>query len=221
MNFFGRTVLGVLAFCGIANASVILLPVTDGDISDDGVLGYTVNTTNTSITTSSSGRDHRGIYEFDLSSIPSGSKITGASLNLTLAGTLSNVGGAPAVVTFYGYTADGVITETDFALVSSALGSDTYATDATRPAIGTTLTISLTDLTSMQSASDSAGRLFGIVSDVPNFVSFRVNSTDAAVADTLKPWLEVTYAPEPSRMILLGVGGMALIGRRRRQSRIG
>jgi hypothetical protein len=109
-----------------------------------------------------------------------------------------------------------VITEGDFALTSSVVGSGTYATDATRPAIGTTLTISLTDLTSMQSASDSGGRLFGIVSDVSDFVNFRVNSTDAAVADTLKPWLEVTYAPEPSRMLLLGVGLAAMVGRRRR-----
>lgn len=206
-----------LAWACSAGAAVILTPVADGDVADNGVLGFAVETTDTSLTTQSSGRDRRSIYEFDLASLPSDAFITSATLYLTLAGTLSNVGGEPATVTFSGFTGDGVITETDFPLISSVAASETFATDMTRLPIGTTVSISLTDLSSLQAASESAGRYFGIVTDTHNFATFRVNSSEADVVSGLKPQLEVQFVvPEPSRALLFLAGLVTVLARRSR-----
>ncbi|MEZ5384257.1 MAG: DNRLRE domain-containing protein [Prosthecobacter sp.] len=179
-------------------AAVILSPTVDGDIDDNGVNGYAIDSSDVRILTQSSGPDIRGIYEFDLASIPGGSTITGATLSLTLSGTLSNTGGNPVTVTFYGYTGNGTIEFTDFLEIASVVATETYPSDSgNRPPIGTTFSINLTDLTALQAASDSGTRYFGIVTDTHNFATYSIYSSEAAVAEGLKPSLTVNYVPEP------------------------
>jgi MYXO-CTERM domain-containing protein len=202
-----------------APAAVTLTAVADGDVEDLITPGYAVDSTDVKVGTVAA--DKRGIYEFDLSSLPTGSVITGATLKLMLNSQISNVGAVPATITFSGFTGNGTIEAADYYTGATQLAQETYPTDATRAPIGTLLSIALTDLTAVQAASDSAGRYLGIRSSTTQTgVTFSVRSLENTTSGSVAPTLELEFAsaPEPS-LTVLGMVGMAALGMRRRRAR--
>lgn len=192
-------------------ATVNLLPVADGQVVDGGALGFSVDSTATTVRTRSSGRDTRGVYEFDLSTIPSLATIVSVDLVLTLASSITNTA-SNAPVEFYSITGDGAITVADFDSPGILQNTEIYTLPVS---IGTTLTISMTDLTPFQNVVSTNNEI-GIRLDTVNFVTFLTHSSEAAVSPDLMPTLQVTFVPEPSAALLLLIATVSVTWRRRR-----
>jgi hypothetical protein len=213
---YWKILLGVLALSAVASADVISIPASvDGDVSYNGVLGFTVDDADDRVTTSRSGGNNvrNGIYEFSLGGLPADAIVQSATLKVTTAGLISNTG-PTADVSFHGYTADGAITEADHALNSAAtlVASETYPTGGAGVPIGTVLDIDLVDLMPLQDAVGSD--YFGVRSETVNFVSFSVHSLETGNSTAMVPTLEVTFVPEPSTALLAALGMLGVLRRR-------
>ena len=175
----------VVALCfGFLAASVdgqeFLIPAsTDSVIHDQGALGFQIITDGTVIQTSRSGgsNDRRGMFEFDISAVPSSLTLSSAALQVVTTQLIANTG-STATVDFIGYEGDGIIEETDFdspvANVSNTLRSVTFDTGGNGPPEGSPLNIFFDNLLPLQQAISSGASNFTIRSQTVNFVTFQI-----------------------------------------------
>lgn len=206
----------------LSAATIVSIPASvDGYVQSSGVLGLSTSATNDEVnidTSMSGGNNVRyGIYEFDLGSVPDGSTIVAATLQLTTSRFISNTGGNPAPVSIYGYTGDGVVSTSDYdgtsptiAFLESPTGTGAGSTPS-----GTTLDYVFNDLAALTAANNSAGDIFGAGSRTISFVSFRVASLENETF--APPTLVVSYVPEPGSTGLLLLGGLGMMTRRIRK----
>ncbi|MDY0165364.1 MAG: DNRLRE domain-containing protein [Thermoguttaceae bacterium] len=173
----------------------------------------------------------RSVLGWDLSAIPEGSTITGASLTLnssTVSGQLSNIGtielrsltNAVAMIENE-VTWDLIRTGTDWDTPGGDYDSSVLLGMIT-PAENATFVMSTDELVgAVQSALDGKGVLEMILlapdAEALGTVNFlRFHSDDASTL-ALRPLLTVTYIPEPSAVMLLALAAVASLMFRRRR----
>lgn len=198
----------------IPETTVGFTPTVDADVQSSGVLGISVEDNESNRTARSGGNNVRNsVYEFDLSSLPAGAIITKAELSLTTRLIVTNVGSAPADVTFVTYAGDGMVTAADYQDNTTGtvarVESDLVGTPA-----NTDLLIDLNVLTDVQAAADGSG-LLTIRSQTVNFVTFSVHSLETTSSTAILPVLNITYIPAPATAALL-IASVAPVARRRR-----
>ncbi|MEM7412075.1 MAG: DNRLRE domain-containing protein [Myxococcota bacterium] len=118
--------IAVLLTSGAFGATSVLVPIADGELSDDPRDGVfdTIDATDVAIDLESIASQNvlrRGALEFDLTAIPVGATITSATLRLTQFGG----GTAPSRIDVHGYVADGSIDLGD-AEASNTLAGQTF-----------------------------------------------------------------------------------------------
>ncbi|MEM1422401.1 MAG: hypothetical protein AAGH64_00200 [Planctomycetota bacterium] len=201
--------------------SADLLASADGAVQFSGVLGFEALTDGPSISTRRSGGNNvrHGVFEFDLSSIPAGATITGATLRLTTAGLISNTGGNPADIEFFAWAGDGAVTEGDHGdqpmPEGSLVADESYPSDGTIP-INTLLDIPFDSLAELQGALDADAPFLSVRSQTFNFATFNVHSLETDNSAVLRPTLVVEYVPSPGGVALAALVSCA--GARRRRS---
>ena len=205
---FSSFLITALTFGSAHAATVNLLPVADGQVADNGALGLSVNTTDTLVLTRSSGRDTRGIFEFDLSTIPDSATIISVDFVVTLGASISNTASS-ALLEFHSVTGDGSITIADFNSPGILQRTENFVLPVSN---GTSIALPMSNLAPFQAVVGTNNEV-GIRADTVNFVTFLVHSSEASVAPELIPNLVVTYVPEPSTGFFLLLSA-ALISRR-------
>lgn len=161
-----------------------------------------------------------GLYEFDLSALPTGAVITSASLLLHTQGVVSQVPGIPtAPVTFHGFTGDGVLQTSDEAELALTIASGDFKNVLS----GTHLVIQLFDLAPVNAVLSDADTtdFFTIQSRTVDFVTFQVDSLETASVGAAPARLELSFitVPEPGSLGFWGwvmVSGFAAGVRRRK-----
>lgn len=223
-RFLLGCLLGAMSFWGqMSCANIIKLsPVDDGRIVTNALGFWYTNTTDSTLHLSRSGSIvEYGILEFDFAGIPDAAEITGATLHLTTASIISNVGDAPATLSAYGFAGDGVVARGDQSIAATLLASDTYPTGATNsPPSGTPLSLKFASIDALISAAaDDA--FFGLRLYVPSYVTLPVYSSEAT-NEAFRPYLSIDYevrqagsAPEPNSLLLASLGTITLLAMRR------
>ncbi len=150
----------------------------------------------------------KGILEFDISSIPAGAKVTGATLEFDVSQFTSS-GADTNQISILGYAGDGVATPAD--------GSRTGPTISTRSMESLGLMAISLDASYLQSLAGQSNYL-GLLANEPLGwqMSFNTNEdTFKALAPTLT--VDYTPTPEPASVIWLALGTLALrrTGRKR------
>ncbi|PQJ29072.1 PEP-CTERM sorting domain-containing protein [Rubritalea profundi] len=175
----------------------------------------------------------RGLFEFDISTIPTIDLIDSVTLDLTTLGTagINNVGGGGALTTFNIYTHAFDIDETTATWDVPGGGAPaggtfgTFLTSASFDVEQTSQTHNFGDSAAFQTAVSNALAGDGILrliianNDESNLGTHDfARFVDNESAGTSAPKLSVTYSavPEPSTTALIGLGGLALILRRRK-----
>lgn len=209
------SIAGLVVVSSAQAATMDLLASADGHVQRNAV-EFIVTDDSERVSTLRSGGNNviNGVYEFDLSALPSGATITGVSLKVTTAQLISNTG-PEAPITFSAFTGDGLINETDHELntTGTEIGTETYATGGSGPAVGTLLMIDFDTVVPFQTAYDDISDFVTVRSQTVNFVNFGVHSLDTTTSGVLLPTLSVEYVPEPSSLMLLSLVGL-LIRRR-------
>ena len=215
LSVFGLPRIG---FADIANIAASV----DGAVQSSGVLGLSVFDEVINRTLRSGGSNIRhSIYEFDLSTIPTGSTLNSASLNLTTAALISNTGSV-ADVDFLAFTGDGTITTADFAESAIQVASEAFTAGGAGPPSGTQLTVSFSNLSPLQSVIDDAGSNFAAVrTETVNFVTLQIHSlenTGSFDVPTLNFDFTPAVVPEPTSLSMLVFAGVFTASIRRRRS---
>jgi hypothetical protein len=176
---------------------------------------------------------YRGLFEFDISAISATDQIDSVTFDLTtLSGSvgINNVGGAGALTTFNVYTHAFDIDETTATWDNPGGGAPaggtlgTLLTSASFDVEQTGQTHTFGDSAAFQTAVSDALADDGILRlIIANNDEAFLSSHDFArfeddTAGSAAPKLSVTYnaIPEPSTTALIGLGGLALILRRRK-----
>ena len=192
--------------------------IDDGRIQSSGVLGETLFTDDLWISTLRSGGNNIsvGLFEFDLSTIPAGSVITGADILLRTSSLVSQIGTNPAPVSFMAFSGNGMLDLLDFDAVATLLAE----IDLRGTSNNTDLVIAAGSLTPFQNALDDTDSTDFVTlrTETVNFVTFQVDSLEATAADALPARLRLTYTtvPEPASALLCVIGGLGLMARRKR-----
>lgn len=212
-HFIGSMAICLTATVAASGLTLDVVATVDGDITRNAT-SFIVDTTSEGIQTLRSGPNNvvNGVYEFDLSGLPSGATITGATLKLTTRGLVSNTG-PTADITFSAFPGDGVIDDTDHQnnTAGTLVGDETYGTGGSGPSIGTALDIVFDSVVPIQAAYDALGSDFVTVrSETVNFVNFFVHSIDTTNSSVVLPTLSIEYIPEPASLALLGLGTLLL-----------
>ena len=187
--------------------------ISDGYVQSSGVLGLSTDDTGTFIGTSRSGGNNirQAMYEFDLSGLPDGATIMGASFFLRTSSPISNTD--PTVtVRLDAYIGDGAVTTGDFDALEGAGGNlvDSLVF-AQGTAAGLEVEFVFDDLTTLQAAYESVDQFVGLRTETHNFATFQVHSSENLVNAAFDPSLEITFVvPEPSAFAL--IGGLLALG---------
>lgn len=217
-------VCGTLFSTSFLNAQTIVVAdfttIADGRVQSSGAAGQTLFTAEEDISTLMSGPSNisDGLFEFDLSSLPSDAIITSAELLFRTAAVITNTSGT-APVEFFGYTGDGIIEITDESAAATSIASVDFPTT-----IGNneSVTAAISNLSSIESVLTDANSddFFGVRSETINFVDFRVDSLESTDLDaapaTLRLTFETSTVPEPSSLAMIGALGLGFLTRRRR-----
>ena len=194
--------------------------VADGRVQFSGTLGQTLFTAEEDISTLMSGPSNisDGLFEFDLSSLPSDAVVTSAELLFRTAATISNTSGT-APVEFFSYTGDGIVDITDESAAATSIASIDFPTT-----IGNNepVSVAISNLSVIESvlADTNVDDFFGVRSETINFVDFRVDSLEStdlnAAPAALRLTFETSAVPEPSSLTMIGALGLGFLARRRR-----
>lgn len=205
-------------------ASIInLSPVDDGQIVtlQGGYWAQQSNTDRSTINVSRSGGVISvGILEFDFAQIPDLATLTGATLHLTTASIITNVGDNPATLYVYGFTGDGDVANGDQNTAATLLASAIYPTGAVNsPPRNTPLSLSFDNIGPLISAA-SGDDFFTLRLYVPSYVTLPIYSSEATV-ENYRPYLSIGYnvqqggsVPEPNSMALAALGLLLLAASR-------
>ncbi len=189
-------------------------PTTDGLVTFDSELGYSVEDQSDRIRADNSGPNsvRDGVFEFDLSVLPADAQILGANLQITTADVIT-APGMQAHVFYFGFAADGQIGGDDHRDNTPGvyLADERYDAGPAGVPAGVQLTVAFNDIAPLQAVLDD-GRFFGVRIQATEGVVLDVHSIESALADA-RPVLNVSYVPEPAALLLL-VGGTALLRRR-------
>lgn len=216
----------IVATACLASASLVsaqsvttsFTTIDDGRIQSSGVLGETLFTDGMTVRTSRSGGSNIsvGLFEFDLSTIPAGSVITGADILLRTGGLVSQVGTNPAPVSFMAFSGNGMLDLLDFDAVATVLAE----VDLRGTGNNADLVIPAGTLAPFQNALDDADPTDFVTlrTETVNFVSFQVDSLETTATDAVPARLRLTYTPvpEPASALLFLIGGLGMLAKRRR-----
>lgn len=171
------------------------------------------------IHTSTGAPGYIGIYEFDVSPIPQGAEILGASLSLTLASISDSFG---RLVT-NSYVGDGFVDPSDYSIADGSFigGRDI---DANTPA-GTELTFSALpgdNLDILQTVVDTDATFFGVKTSATlghSFVDFYSLESAVALPILTIETADVAPVPVPAALPLFAsaIGIFGLFNRKRRK----
>lgn len=201
---------------------ITLAPSADGQVQYSGVLGYSVDTTGSAVTTVRSGGNNvlDGVFEFDLGAIADDATIIGVRLRLTTNQLISNTQ-PTATVRFHGYAGDGVVDADDHqnltggTLLSSAV---LPAGPGNSPPAGTQLEFDLGGLGITLVQSLLGTDRLTIRMQTENFVTFSVASLEHGSRAPAALLVDVLPAPVPlpPAALLLAPAATLLLRRRRR-----
>jgi len=119
LNVVTVMAVAMLLPANLARAEVIsIVPIDDAFVTDsnrDGVGDFTINGVNSVLVgfDAFGSGEHRGVYEFDVSSIPRGSQIVSATLGLNSVGT--RLSGTDRTLGLYAGMGNGIVDVSDFA----------------------------------------------------------------------------------------------------------
>jgi hypothetical protein len=197
-----------LLFAGVQYARADLIPpAADGNVRTTVFGQLSVDTASFLLFANVNPvNDDRASLEFPLASIPGGNPITSATLRLNVVQT-GGMAGLTGTFELYGYAGDGIITAGDFSNDQFLLQTFTHPVGTFGPRAF--------DVTSFVQGGVSEGNAFS------GFL-FKAVSQDTLVgfasseheSPTLRPVLDVQFTPipEPSTLILLGIGTLGLVG---------
>ncbi|MEJ6635921.1 MAG: PEP-CTERM sorting domain-containing protein [Akkermansiaceae bacterium] len=185
-------------------------------------MGLSTGDSDAMFSTSKSGGNNvrHGIYEFSLATVPVGVTITSATLKLTTSRFISNTGGNPGEISVYGYTGDGLITTADYGIDPNPASTTSFGSfpselvgNGGTPS-GSILEFDFSEFSTITTANASGSDIFGLRTQTISFVDFQVAAIEHATLTA--PTLEITYVPEPSSALLVALGALAGLGRRKR-----
>jgi hypothetical protein len=152
---------------------------------------------------------HRGVMEFNLSSVPAGQQITSASLRLGLDIMTSDSTPSYPRLTVYGFAGDGVSLVADATKTSTVIGQSALITS-----LGTiNINVDAAYLSGLRGTSGYAGL---VMFDPTSGQQAGFYSKEGSAINAVTPLLTLNYTPEPVSLALLGLGWGLLAGRRRR-----
>ena len=203
------TMIAVVALAtGITNAASILAPHGDNNTGVTGITTYgtgasdTINTTLSRVGGNGGTREFSTYLAFDVSSVT----LTGPIIESVLEFDTTLLSGTAFAITvdylgtFADITADAATTNAWYSASAISTLTTTITSDGTN-----TLDAGFSGYTSADFAND--------------YAVFRLTTPDYTTADGISQW-DITNSslsiPEPTSVALLGLGGLALVSRRKR-----
>ena len=178
----------------VANAETTdIFPTADATAQSNGAKGQKLvddaETVQTSMSGGSAIRD--GLFEFDLSLLPSGATVTAATLQFRTAQIITNTA-ATSPVEFYGFAGDGTLDLTDQSASATMIALEVFTTGVPN---NTDVTIDLSDISVLNDILNDSNPddFLTVRSETQNFVLFLVHSLEATSSDAAPAMLSVTF----------------------------
>lgn len=197
-------------------ASLSLEAVADASVNSNAA-GVSIDADSPSVRVAASGPvvQYRGLFAFDTAVIDPSWTLTGARIDFTLTGSLSNTFSAPVSVDIVAFDGDGAVDGADY----SATGAQVVNTSAALGSgAGDVLSFAFSSLAPITSATAAGGLTLRLKTE--EFGTLRVASIEnpAYAPATLVVDYASTAAPVPLPVALplatLGMAVLGLVGRR-------